>query len=77
LPADKSNIGYGAPTLIDVATRRKRKVSNTKVTTHKKKKSSGKSSAVAVLQTDTLIDLPSTSLEGKSLNPHVFILSEC
>ena len=69
LPADKPNIGYGAPTLTDVATGRKCKVSNTKVTTHKKKKSSGQSSAVAVLQTDTLIDLPSSSSEGKSLKP--------
>jgi len=69
LPADKPNIYYGAPTLTDVATRRKRKVSYTKVTTHKKKKSPGQSSAAAVLQTDTLIDLPSSSSEGKSLNP--------
>ena len=65
LLADNPNIGYGAPTLTDVATGRKRKVPNIKVTTHKKKKSSA---AAAVLQTDTLIDLPSSSLEGKSLN---------
>ena len=68
LPADKPNIYYGAPTLTDVATRRKRKVSYTKVTTHKKKKSPGQSSAVAAPQTDIPIDLPSSSLEGKSLN---------
>ena len=41
LPADKPNIGYGAPTLTDMATGRKRKVPYTKVTAHKKKKSSG------------------------------------
>ena len=68
LPAYKPNIGYGAPTLEDVATGIKRKVSYTKMTTRKKKKSPGQSSA-AVLQTDTLIDLPSSSSEGKSLNP--------
>jgi len=52
-----------------VATGRKRKVSYTKVTTHKKKKSPGQSSAAAALQIDTPIDLPSSSSEGKSLNP--------
>ena len=67
--ADKPNIGYGAPTLADVATGRKRKVSYTKVTTRKKKKSPGQSSAAAAPQTDTPIDLPSSSSEGKSLNP--------
>ena len=65
--ADKPNIGYGAPTLADVATGRKRKVSYTKVTTHKKKKYPGQSSAAAP-QTDTPIDLPSSSSEGKILN---------
>ena len=69
LPADKPNIGCGAPTLADVATRRKCKVSYTKVTTRKKKKSPGQSSAAAAPQTDTPIDLPSSSSEGKSLNP--------
>ena len=69
LPADKPNIVYGAPTLTDVATGRKRKVPYTKVTAHKKKKSPGQSSVAAAPQTDTLIDLPSSSSEGKSLNP--------
>ena len=69
LPTDKPNIGYDAPTLTDVATGRKRKVSYTKVTTRKKKKSPGQSSAAAALQTDTPIELPSSSSEGKSLNP--------
>ena len=67
LLADKPNIGYGALTLTDVATGRKRKVPHTKVTTRKKKKSPGQSSAAAP-QIDTLIDLPSSSSEGKSLN---------
>jgi len=75
LPADKPNIGYGAPTLTDVATGRKRKVSYTKVTTRKKKKSPGQSSAAAS-QTDALVDLPSSSSEGKSLNSYDFTLSE-
>jgi hypothetical protein len=39
------------------------------VTTRKKKKSPGQSSAVAAPQTDIPIDLPSSSSEGKSLNP--------
>jgi len=69
LPANKPNIGYGAPTLTDVATGRKCKVSYTKVTTHTKKKSPGQSSAAAASQTDTPIDLPSSSSEDKSLNP--------
>ena len=69
LPADKPNNGYGAPTLTDVATGRKRKVSYTKVTTRKKKKYAGQSSASAAPQTDILIDLPSSYSEGKSLNP--------
>ena len=63
LPADKPNIGYGAPTLTDVTTGRKRKVSYTKVTTRKKKKSPGQSSAATTLQTDP-VNLPSSS-EGK------------
>ena len=74
LPADKPNIGYGAPTPTDVAIGRKRKVSYTKVTTHKKKKSPGQSSA-AVSQTDALVDLLSSS-EGKSLIFYDFTLSE-
>jgi hypothetical protein len=65
LPSDKPNIGYGAPTLIDVATGRKRKVSYTKVTTRKKKKSPDQSSAATALQTNVLVYLPSSSLEGK------------
>ena len=77
LLADNPNIGYGAPTLTDMATGRKRKVPYTKVTAHKKKKSPGQSSVAAVFQTYILINLPSSSLEGKSLNPHVFTSSEC
>ena len=69
LLADKPNIGYGAPTLTDVAIGRKRKVSYTKVTSRKKRKSLGQSSAIEVPQTDTPTDLPSSSSEGKSLNP--------
>ena len=65
LPADKPNIGYGAPTLTDVATGRKHKVSYTKVTTRKKKKSPGQSSAATALQTDVPINLPSSSSKGK------------
>jgi len=76
LPADKPNIGYGAPTLTDVVTGRKRKVSYTKVTTRKKKKSPSQSSAVTAHQTDVLVDLPSSSSEGKNLNSYDFTLSE-
>ena len=76
LPADKPNIGYGAPTLADVATGRKHKVSYTKVTTRKKKKSPSQSSAVTAHQTDVLVDLPSSSSEGKNLNSYDFTLSE-
>ena len=75
LPADKPNIGYGAPTLTDVATGRKRKVSYTKITTRKKKKSPGQSSVAAAFETDALVDIPSSS-EGKSLNFYDFTLSE-
>ena len=60
-----------------MATGRKRKVSYTKVTTRKKKKSPGQSSAAAAFQTDALVDLPSSSSEGKSLNSYDFTLSEC
>jgi hypothetical protein len=73
LPADKPNIGHDAPTLTDVVTGRKHNVSYTKVTTRKKNKSPGQSSAVAALQTDALIDLPPSSSEGKILNPGNFI----
>ena len=76
LPADKPNISYGAPTLADVATGRKRKVSYTKVRTRKKKKSPGQSSAATAHQTDVLVDLPSSSSEGKNLNSYDFTLSE-
>jgi hypothetical protein len=66
LPVDKPNIGYDAPTLTDVATGRKRKIPHTKVTTCKKKKFPGQSSIAAVaLQADVLVDLPSSSSEGK------------
>jgi len=47
-----------------VATGKKRKVSYTKVTTRKKKKSPGQSSAATALQTDVPVNLPSSS-EGK------------
>ena len=73
LPADKPNIGHDAPTLTDVDTGRKRKVSYTKVTTRKKKKSTGQSSVAAALQADALIDLPSSSSESKILNSGNFI----
>jgi len=65
LPADKPNISYGAPTLTDVATGKKRKLSYTKVTTRKKKKSPGQSSAAAASQIDDLANPPSPPSEGK------------
>jgi hypothetical protein len=77
LPADKPNIGLDAPTLTDVATGRKHKLSYTKVTTCKKRKSPGQSSASATPQTGVLVNLPSSSSEGKILNPHDFTLSTC
>ena len=67
LPANKPNIGHGAPSLIDVATGKKRKLSYTKVITRKKKKSPGQSSAAATSKTDDLAN-PPTSSEGKVLN---------
>ena len=67
LPADKSNIGHGAPSLTDVSTGKKRKLSYTKVITRKKKKSPGQSSAAATSKTDDLANPPSSS-EGKVLN---------
>ena len=73
LLADNPNIGHDAPTLTDVVTGRKHKVSYTKVKTRKKKKSPGQSSAAAALQTDALIDLPSSFSEGKILNLGNFI----
>ena len=77
MPADKPNIGHDAPTLADVATGRKRKVSYTKVTTHKKKKSPGQSSVTVAPQIDALVNLPSSPSEGKILNPSDFTLSKC
>jgi len=69
LPADKPNIGYGAPSLTDVTTGRKCKLSNTKVTTRKKKKSPSQSPTV-----DILANLPSSPSEGNFLNSlHVCI----
>jgi len=53
------------------------KASYTKVTTRKKKKSPGQSSAAATFQTDALINLSSSSSEGKTLNPGNFTLSKC
>ena len=50
-----------------MATGRKRTLPITKVTIHKKKKSPGQSSAVAALQTDDRINLPSSSSEGNFL----------
>ncbi|XP_039838978.1 uncharacterized protein LOC120699159 [Panicum virgatum] len=63
LPADKPNIGHDAPTLTDVATRKKRKLSYTKVTTRKKKKSPGQSSAISASQIDNLANPPSPPSE--------------
>jgi len=69
LPANKPNIGYGAPSLIDVATGRKCKLSSTKVTTRKKKKSPYQSPTVAPApQTDVLANLPSSPSERNLLN---------
>jgi hypothetical protein len=69
LPADKPNIGHGAPSLTDVAIGRKRKLSITKVTTRKKKKSPGKSSSAApTSQTDILANPPSPHSEGNIMN---------
>ena len=65
LPADKPNIGYGAPTLTDVVTGKKRKLSYTKVTTRKKKNSPGLSLAAASSQIDDSANPPSPPLEGK------------
>jgi len=56
-----------------VATGKKHKLPITKVTSRKKKKSPGQSSAAATPQTGALIDLPSSSSEGKILNPDNFI----
>ena len=50
-----------------MASGRKRKSPITKVTSRKKKKSPGQSSAVAILQSDDLANLPSSS-EGNFLN---------
>jgi hypothetical protein len=69
LSADKPNIGHGAPSLIDVATGKKHRLSNTKVTTCKKKKSPGQSPTVALTsQTDVLANPPSLPSEGNILN---------
>ena len=69
LPTDKPNIGYGAPSLTDVATGRKHKFSSTKTPTHKKKNSSSQSPTVAsASQTDVLTNLPSSPSEGNFLN---------
>jgi hypothetical protein len=68
LPADRPNIGHGAPSLTDVVTGKKRKLSYTKVTTRKKKKSAGQSSAAATPQTYDLENPPSPPSEGKVLN---------
>ena len=68
LSADKPNIGHGAPPLTDVATGRKSKLRITKVTSRKKKKSPGQSSAAASSQMDDLANPLSPPLEGKVLN---------
>jgi len=64
LPADKPNIGHGAPSLTDVANGRKHKLP-IKVTSHKKKKSPGQSSAAAASQIDDSANPPSPPSEGK------------
>ena len=68
LPADKPNIGHNAPSLTDVAARRKCKLPITKVTSLKKKKSPGQSSTAAIPQIDDLANLPSSSSEGNFLD---------
>ena len=68
LPADKPNIGHNSPSLTDVATGRKRKLSITKVASRKKNKSPGPSSAAAIPQTNDLANLPSSSSEGNFLD---------
>ena len=65
LPADKPNIGHSAPSLIDVATGKKRKLSYTKVITRNKKKSPGQSSAAAASQIDDLANPASPPSECK------------
>ena len=88
LLADKPNIGHGAPSLTDVASGKKRRLSYTKVITRKKKKFPGQSSAAATSQIDDLANLPSPPSEGNILNfsvilfypdtEHIFdLLSRC
>ena len=89
LPANKPNIGHGAPSLTNVATGKKHKLSNTKVTTRKKKKSPGQSSTAALTpQTGVLVNPSSPPSEGNILNfsvilfypdtEHIFdLLSRC
>jgi len=64
LPADKPNISHGAPSLTDVATGRKHKLP-IKVTSRKKKKSLGQSSAAATSQIDDSANPSSPPSEGK------------
>jgi len=71
LPADKPNIGHDAPSLTDVAIGRKCKLPITKVTSSKKKKSLGQSSAAAISQMDNLTNPPFPLSEGKILNSSV------
>jgi hypothetical protein len=66
LPADKPNIGHNAPSLTDVAARRKRKLPVTKVTSRKKKKS-----PAATPKIDDLASLPSSTSEGNFLDSHL------
>jgi len=68
LPADKPNIGHGAPSLTDVTSGKKHRLPYTKVITRKKKKFPGQSSAAATSQIDDLANLPSPPSEGKVLN---------
>ena len=51
-----------------MASGRKRKLPITKITSRKKKKSPGQSSAAATLRSDDLANLPSSSSEGNFLN---------
>ena len=68
LPADKPNIGHGAPSLTDVTSGKKHRLPYTKVITRKKKKFPGQSSAAVTSQIDDLANLPSPPSEGKVLN---------
>ena len=75
LPTNKPNIGYNAPSLTDVNTRRKRRLSSTKASTCKKKTSSNQPPTVtSTQQINVLTDITSSPSEGNFLNSlHVCI----